>query len=142
MKCKNDDNKMLAFGLCRKCYDATPEQKARRKEYLKQHPDVYFTAAQNEKLKKYYSSYRNSIEFKEYVKKFKETKEYKEWKNARNRFRWLTKDEVYKNERKEQIRKAVRKYRQGGVTNDNQTPSRRNTGTNDKKIHESLNSNS
>lgn len=63
--CKNDNKPVLAFGLCRACYDATPERLAKRSK-------ATLTAHR-------FKSYKNTPEFKAWVAKYKETEDFKKW---------------------------------------------------------------
>lgn len=106
MKCKNDDNKMLAKGLCRKCYDALPSQIARRTRDM--------SIRSGRKL----ITYKDTPEFKAYIKRYKETEEYKEYIKAAHRI----------------ASNNFNRKKRGELLHDSQTKTRGNTTGNDKQI--------
>lgn len=73
---------MLARGLCRSCYDAQPDQLKRRV--------FYNTRAQGR-----VTNYKDTPEFKEYVRAYKQTDAYKKWKAEYMRQYWLENPEAY-----------------------------------------------
>ena len=152
MKCKNDDNKILAKGLCRSCYDATPERKAKRNIYTKYLKSVGGKATRKRIV--IGTSRKNNTEYMRAwrAKNPEKVKEANSKYNEENRDKVNAWSKAYYHNNKDARKAASSKWRKenyeryisrrrelallkkGGVINDSKTKTRGNTTSNDKQI--------
>lgn len=113
MKCRNDDNQILAKGLCRACYDTTPERRAKRLIYTK-----YLNSVGGKATRKRVPLGVSRENKTAYMRAWRANNPGRQ--NAINRKAYQT------------------RKKRGELLHDSKTPSQRNTRPNDSQIPEGL----
>lgn len=156
--CKNDNNPYLAKGLCRACFDALPEQIARRAKLMKSPEAVRKLKLNTAKkaLKKWYTAdFKDTPQYREYLKNYIHSPEYKAWKASqravylklRERITRYSKPGAVTRGKKrttEEQRAIMREYyhrKKRGEVYDNKTKSWRVPTSNDTKVFKTVSTN-